>query len=1055
MPTPAQPHQAARDEDFEAALARVGQLVRVFHEGRTNFLSSDYSEQQVRLDFVDKLWIALGWDVNHELQCNPYEQEVKVERNVLDHGRGWRADYAFLAANFRDARFFVEAKRPGSDIDTADNYFQVIRYGWNSHTPLSVLMSFAQFRVLDCRYKPNIDSALAQAISDLRFDYTQFTDRNAFAKIYYLFSRSAVVGGSLEKYAEGLPKPSSTAAQRGLFPSTRLQPVDESFLEDLDDFRESLAKSFKRENQTLDSEQLTEVTQRTLDRLVFMRFLEDKLIEPEPIVERLGDKGSAWQDFVVASRRLDRTYNGIIFKDHPLMDSPRFHVEDRVFEGLREELAHTNSPYAFHYIPIHILGSIYERFLAKTIIATTHQARVDWKPENLKAHGVYYTPEYIVRYIVQNTVGSLIADKSPEQIAELRFADIACGSGSFLLGIYDALLRRHTSFYNQAKHRKVAVKDGCVKASGDGTFHLSLRQKRNILLNNVYGVDIDPQAVEVAQLSLYLKLLDEETTGSARHYQMEFGESLLPNLSRNIICGNSLVGWDILDGKLFDHDEEKKLRPLDFDSTFPQVFARGGFDAIIGNPPYVRQEGLSGIKRYLAVRYSAYTSTADLYVYFMERAIRLLRQGGRFGYIVSSSLLRATYAARLRNLLRQSAAVLRIVNFGGLAVFNNAKDTYVCIPLLAKVPQPPKITVSNVALVPVADLEAYVEKNHFELATDQLSDHGWILVPPANTRLFEKIQKAGQPLGEYVEGQIFYGIKTGLNEAFFLSLEQKNAIVGANRQTAELVRACVGGEDIRRYRVNDCQKYLVVIPAGWTSRAMNQAGSGQGAHSERAAWKWFEHEHPRLAAHLLRFAVKLRKRDDQGEYWWELRPCDYYGHFSKPKIVFPDICKQPRFHLDRSGLYLTNTAYSLAVDDEYLLALLNSRLFWFAISNISIPFGTRAGEYRYRLIYQYMEKVPIRRIDRTDAKQLATGERIRTLAREAQSTAKDKADCENERDLEHFSRRFAALDRQIDQLVFQLYDLTSEEISLIEQSSGKKTISRTARHSGAMVQLRL
>jgi hypothetical protein len=649
---------------FNAAYEEIHELVSNFDKGRQKFLSSDYSEQQARLDFIDKFWTALGWDVNHKHQLNPYEQEVKVERSVDDQGRGRRADYAFLAPNFRDVRFFVEAKRPGAEIDSADNYFQIIRYGWNSHAPVSVLMSFAQFRVLDCRYKPDIDSAGQRVVSELRIDYSQFADQEVFSKIYYLFAHHAVTSGSLERYAESLPKPTGKAVQRGLFPSGHLQPMDESFLEELDGFRKSLAQSFKRKNLALDSDQLTEATQRTLDRLVFMRFLEDKLIEPDVIVEKLGDRGGVWEDFVAASHRLDRIYNGIIFRDHNILDSSHFRVEDNVFENIREKLAHTNSPYAFHYIPIHILGSIYERFLSKTIIATAKQARVEPKPENRKKHGVFYTPEYIVRYMVDETVGKIIADKHPQEIAKLRFADIACGSGSFLLSVYDALLRRHVTFYNQKTNRRIAREAGCVENPDDGTFHLSLRQKRSILLNNLYGVDIDPQAVEVAQLSLYLKLLEEETTASARHYQLEFGERLLPDLSKNIVCGNALVEWDILEGELFGAQEERHLRPFDFKTLFPAIMTQGGFDVIVGNPPYVqlsmKEFRDERVNRYLREKYGFSGGRLNTFAFFLERARQLTKVGGEITYIVPNTITTQEYYATLRQKLLYGTEIERI-----------------------------------------------------------------------------------------------------------------------------------------------------------------------------------------------------------------------------------------------------------------------------------------------------------------------------------------------------------------------------------------------------------
>lgn len=404
---------------FDDAFARVKQLVADFKANENFYLSAAYQEQEARHDFIDKFWIALGWDVNHDTQKNPFEQEVKVERK--EHGASQRrADYAFyLAPNYRDVKFYVEAKKPHGDIATADNYFQAARYGWSSHTPVSVLHDFEQFEIIDCRYRPHIDTALAQNLR--KYHYSQYTDSEKFAEIYWLFSREAVANGSLEKFAETLPKKRGRAVQRGLFPGA-YQSIDEAFLEELDEHREALAKAFKNENPHLNGESLTELTQRTLDRLVFLRFLEDKHFEPQNHIAYFGNKGSAWQDFIRESRRLDGIYNGIVFKEHPILDKPSFKPDDEIFSGICERLAHVNSPYDFNAVPIHILGSIYERFVGKVIVTTDKRARVEEKPEVRKAGGVYYTPEYIVRYIVENTVGKLIEGKTPGQIAELRFA---------------------------------------------------------------------------------------------------------------------------------------------------------------------------------------------------------------------------------------------------------------------------------------------------------------------------------------------------------------------------------------------------------------------------------------------------------------------------------------------------------------------------------------------------------------------------------------------------------------------------------------------------------
>lgn len=631
-------------QSFDEAFIRVKQLAEQFKQNEDFYLSGEYSEAQARIDFIDSFWIALGWDVNHDHQTNPYAQEVKVERAVHVSARRKRADYAFLAPNFRDVRFFVEAKKPQHDIDSADNYFQVIRYGWNSQTPLAVLTDFEQFRVVDCRYKPDIATASNRALR--KFHFSQYGDLETFREIYYLFSREAVSNGSLETFAANLPKPERGAVQRALFATGAYQSIDEAFLAELDQYREELAQSFKKENSQLTGEDLTEATQRTLDRLVFIRFLEDKLIEPEMIVERLGDRGSAWSDFTAASQRLNTIYNGIIFKPHPIIDATGFKVDEGVFAGICEKLSDKQSPYDFNSIPIHILGSIYERFLGKVIVAKGKSAKIEVKPEVRKAGGVYYTPEYIVRYIIENTIGVLTRDKSPELVRRMRFADIACGSGSFLLGVYDHLLRHHTAFYNEKRHRSKGLKAGCIEYE-DGTLHLSLKQKKDILLDNIFGVDLDRQAVEVAQLSLYLKLLDEETTSTRK--QLELRETMLPSLDKNIVWGNSLVDWDIIDRPLLENDDdERKYNPLSFPREFPSAMTQGGFDAIVGNPPY--GASLSARERqYLTHKFKA--GTTDTAALMMLQAIRVAKKSSKVGLIVPKSLTYSSTWQETRNIL--------------------------------------------------------------------------------------------------------------------------------------------------------------------------------------------------------------------------------------------------------------------------------------------------------------------------------------------------------------------------------------------------------------------
>ncbi|MDP1678319.1 MAG: type I restriction enzyme HsdR N-terminal domain-containing protein, partial [Bacteroidota bacterium] len=407
---------------MEKSFKIVQQLVTNFKANESAYLASNYSESQVRSDFIDKFFTALGWDVTHTKQFNPYEQEVKIENKVTMPGTQRRADYAFfIMPNYRDVKFFTEAKKPSRNLSNADDYYQAIRYAWNANTPIAILTDFEEFHILDCRYKPDIKDSLNRKLK--QYHYSHYADEEKFKEIFYLFGREAVANGSLEKFAADLPKPRGKAIQGGLFKGG-YKSVDEAFLEQLDEYRNTLAKAFKKENQELGGEELTEAVQRTIDRLVFIRFLEDKGIE-EPQIIGLHENKSAWNSFIAICKRFEPKYNGLIFKSHRILDGNKFNPpDDRDFADICGELSDPTSPYDFDKIPISILGSIYERFLGKVVHATAKRVEVQEKPEVRKAGGVYYTPEYIVRYIVKETVGKLLFNDASQKTTSFPNASI-------------------------------------------------------------------------------------------------------------------------------------------------------------------------------------------------------------------------------------------------------------------------------------------------------------------------------------------------------------------------------------------------------------------------------------------------------------------------------------------------------------------------------------------------------------------------------------------------------------------------------------------------------
>jgi hypothetical protein len=552
-------------------------------------------------------------------------------------------------------------------------------------------------------------------------------------------------------------------------------------------------------------------------------------------------------------------------------------------------------------------------------------------------------------------------------------------------------------------------------------------------------VDIDPQAVEVTKLSLLLKVLEGEKEETLEKQFKLFRERALPDLGRNIKCGNSLIGPDFYDNQqmtFLDEEERYRINAFDWNAEFPEIMKSGGFDAVIGNPPYVRQESLVQLKAYMRRTYKSYHGMADLYVYFIEKGLDLIRPGGLLGIIVSSSLLRATYATRLRRRVRESGAIVRIVDFGGLSVFENAKDVYVCIPVFAKAEQPAQVGVCRVP--PMAgpqarDLLRYVSDHQYMIPTSRLSPAGWSLEDEPRAATFDKVTAVAVPLGTYVHGRIFRGILTGLNQAFEIDDATRAGIVAEAPHCRSLIRRLVGGQDIRRYFLRDSARHLIVIPCGWTARQMDAAPRCGSTISERYAWDWLRGEYGPIARHLEGFAEAAKRRQDRGHFWWELRPCDYYDALENPKLIYPDIAKGPRFFFDDAGTYISNTAYCLATDDLYLLGVLNSKLSWFAIGRISIPFGTRAGLFRYRLICQYMEQFPVRALDPSDPVDQGRHHRMVKPVEAMLELHKKLAGANTDHEKTVLQRQIDTTDRQIDQIVYEVYGLTDEEIKIVEE----------------------
>lgn len=655
---------------------RLHDLVSNFERNKDAYRSGRYNETRVRIDYINPLFELLGWDVTNREGNSPAYQDVVHEDAIKVGGAHKAPDYGFRVGGSR--KFFVEAKKPSVSInDNPLPAFQLRRYAWSARLPLSILTDFEEFAVYDCRVPPDKDDNPRIARSTF-LTYDTYVDK--WDDIAATFSREAVLAGSIDAYAE------TAKSRRGT------STVDAVFLKEIESWRELLARDLALGNPGLTRRELNFAVQMTIDRIVFLRMTEDRGIEDYGRLQALLNGGHVYERLRELYRQADERYNSGLFHFHSERGRTEPHDEltlglaigDAPLRQIIRNLYYPESPYEFSVLPIEVLGQVYEQFLGKVIdIAPDRQVTIEEKPEVRKAGGVYYTPKYIVDYIVKHTIGALLEGKKPGPrgvASKLRIVDPACGSGSFLIGAYEYLLDWHRDRYIEdgpQKHRKELFQ------GLGGQWLLTTSEKKRILLNSIYGVDIDPQAVEVTKLSLLLKVLEGETAESLVTQLTMFRERALPDLSNNIKCGNSLIGPDFYDNQqmsFLDTEEQYRINVFDWKTGFSEIFDgdNPGFDAVIGNPPYILLQDHFRDDRqldYFRANFDVASYKIDTYHLFIERAVELACEGGRCSLITPANFLTNNHLANLRRFLLQRSHIDRITVidegvFRGISVDN-------------------------------------------------------------------------------------------------------------------------------------------------------------------------------------------------------------------------------------------------------------------------------------------------------------------------------------------------------------------------------------------------
>lgn len=775
------------------------------------------------------------------------------------------------------------------------------------------------------------------------------------------------------------------------------QDISKKLYKDFSSFRTHLYENLVKNND-LDKAQLLRLTQKLCDRIIFILFAEDRgLLTANTIKEiRTRHQSDGFGDrsmydyyklyFDAINQGNERLsipkYNGGLFAKDEILDS--LVIDDAILDMETQAL----SDYDFMSdVGVNILGHIFEQSLTdlEEINASINDTEFDSKKSKRKKDGVFYTPEYITKYIVDNTLGKLCSNKKEELklteiiapknskkptkkeqqtkenleeyrnfLLNLKILDPACGSGAFLNQALDFLINEHESLQKD------------LVIMGDITAYYEI--EKSILEHNLYGVDINEDAVEIAKLSLWLR-----TASKGRE---------LTKLADKILCANSLL---------------------------EMPFEEGSFDVVIGNPPYVRQESIKEQKEALSKIYEVANGTADLFVYFYELGIRMLKENGLKGFICSNKFFRAKYGENLREYILKNTTIEEIADFNGVKIFEDATvDSAITI---FKKETPNENTTFKVVGIDLI--------NNYKMKQNNLTKSSFSFSSPKELVIKQKIQRIGTPLKEW-DINIYRGLLTGFNEAFIIDGVKKDELISKDSKSVEIIKPLLRGRNLEKYICNTINEYLIV------------SHNNPPVDIEK---------YPAIKEHLEHYIDKLSTRYDKGQTPYNLRNCKYINIFEKAKILYPEFSSSSLFSYDDNNAYLLDTSWFIDCGDKYLLALLNSKLIWHYLHYISSSLGSAS----LRMKKIFVEQIPIPKIEEKKEQPfiklvdeiLESKQKIKEykiLLDESMKNDNFDREIKLKKELETLENICTSNEEMIDKMVYELYGLSEDEIRIVEGS---------------------
>lgn len=979
----------------------IEQLVDKYKANRDYYLTSKYNETLLRSDFLDPFFELLGWDIKNHSGKSTNEREVILEEalkgNVAEHSK--KPDYTFRL--FSERKFFLEAKKPSVAIELSnDTAKQVRRYGFTAKLKISVLANFEYLLIYDTSIKVEKDDTFHKGLIK-KYHYTEYESK--FEEIKKLLSRDSVYTGEFDIEWKDIE------AKINLF------SIDTLFLSQINEWRKLLGKEIFKYDSSIDEQQLNDIVQSYLNRILFLRVCEDRNLEVYQTLLQFANT-SDFSALIQKFEAADKKYNSGLF-DQILKDKIIENVSS-VFWAIIKQLYYPESTYSFAVFSSDILGNIYEIFLSERLAIVNGVVVLVKKPENVD-RDIITTPTYIINDILRNTVIPKCNGKTAQEILSLKFSDISCGSGAFLLELFQLLNDILVDFYLKTDSSQLIQ-------TAVNTYKLPFATKREILLNAIYGIDKDFNAVEATKFGLLLKLLEGEDINST-----STSKPVLPDLSKNIYFGNSLLNFQQVAQNT--STEINMINPFDFGSL--------KFDVIVGNPPYMKPEDMKNITPLELPLYKSLYNSAhkqfDKYFLFIEQGLNLLTDDGTLGYIVPSKFTKVGAGQKIRELLSQNGHLHAIISFGANQIFAD-KSTYTCLLILEKQPQ------KEFQFTEIKNLKEWRLRNvnPDDLQTEYIKNFSsdvWLLLPNKLKNVLNKILNQSTTLSNLLgDSNIFNGIQTSATDIYIHKLlredddyyyfEKDKKEWKVEKELTRPYYQTSSEDGLYTYRPFKANSFVI-----YPYKNINNA-------IELVSLNELETNYPFLFDYLMDNKERLSKRNilptpKTDEEWYRfgrhqsLDSCEVDA-----KIVVGILSKNDSYAIDYNKTVLSsggNAGYAIISVDStciysiyYLQAILNSKYVeWYCALTGSV---FRGGYISHGT--QVLKKLPIRVIDFSDKNEKDIYEKIVETQKGLINTySQIDANAGNRRVLVPLERKFEVEKQNLEKLLAKLYDLGNDD----------------------------